>query len=83
MIPYEEYNNNGHDEDDIFDKLPLPAIVITIALFSLVGIYSLPSCIWSLILPEYINFTDRWKKKSICPECGGELDDLGLSSLVD
>ena len=39
MIPNEEYNKNRHDEDDPVEKLPVTAIVIIIALFSLVGIF--------------------------------------------
>jgi len=38
MIPYEEYNKNK-DEDDLYEKLPVPAIVAIIVLCSLIGIF--------------------------------------------
>lgn len=39
MIPYEEYNKNKYDEDDLYEKLPVPAIVAIIVLCSLIGIF--------------------------------------------
>ena len=38
MILYEEYDKDRYDEDDLFEKLPLPVFLAIIVLCSLLGI---------------------------------------------
>ena len=38
MILYEEYNKDRYDEDDVFEKMPVPVFLVIIVLCSLVGI---------------------------------------------
>lgn len=48
MISYEEYNKDRHDEDDSYEKLPVPAIVAIIVSCSLVGIFIVCGAIYGL-----------------------------------
>jgi hypothetical protein len=48
MILYEEYNKDRYDEDDVFEKMPVPVFLAIIVLCSLAGILIVIGALYGL-----------------------------------